>query len=331
MSAIHPMNVDAYLLIDDLCRNLTGLFSHHSTSNIYNGNVLSALFRIFSSVGAVLLKEEQLILNVSIAIVVCWTIIIVLSTAMPVLNMEILSLKQSWKELTNSRDSRLDVLDVFRVVAIVWVVVNHLGSEGRIDILEGLPTAKEFKDAVHNHPVFGALLGNSALGVEIFLVLSGLLAARTWHRGSNLPFAEHARSFLIKRVFRLLPIVAVFIFLATGPIMKLALPRFHNTMVANCGVKGILSHLTLTSNWQSTPTCLGYLWYLGLDMQLYLLAPILLHLLYRRTRLAVTLILFLTGASAVMRAVYCLGYGVCNKSDVDIPFIYIPGLSAPNS
>jgi peptidoglycan/LPS O-acetylase OafA/YrhL len=59
--------------------------------------------------------------------------------------MEILSLKQSWKELTNSRDSRLDVLDVFRVIAIVWVVVNHLGSEGRIDILEGLPSAKAFK------------------------------------------------------------------------------------------------------------------------------------------------------------------------------------------
>lgn len=99
-------------------------------------------------------------------------------------------------------------------------------------------------------------------------------------------------------------------------------------MVANCGAQGILSHLTMTSNWQETPTCLGYLWYIGLDMQLYLLAPILLHLLYRRTRFAVSLILFLTTFSAFLRAVYCQTYGICNKSDVDIPFIYIPSLTA---
>lgn len=159
-------------------------------------------------------------------------------------------------------------------------------------------------------------------------MLSGLLAARSWHRQENLPFLNHAKIFLIKRVFRLLPIVAVFIFLATGPIMKFALPRFHNTMVSNCGASGILSHLTMTSNWQRTPTCLGYLWYVGLDMQLYLLAPILLHLLYRRTRFAVFSIIFLTTASAVMRAVYCQFYEVCNKSDVDIPFIFIPQLTA---
>lgn len=145
MSAIHPMNVDAYLLLDDLCRNLTGLFSHKSSANVQYGNSLSALVRIVNSIGAVLLKEERLLFNASVVIVVCWMLFIILSTVTPTLNMEILSLKQSWKELTNSRDSRLDILDVFRVVAIVWVVVNHLGSEGRIDILEGLPTAKAFK------------------------------------------------------------------------------------------------------------------------------------------------------------------------------------------
>jgi peptidoglycan/LPS O-acetylase OafA/YrhL len=99
-------------------------------------------------------------------------------------------------------------------------------------------------------------------------------------------------------------------------------------MVANCGAQGILSHLTMTSNWQQTPTCLGYLWYIGLDFQLYLIAPVLLHLLYRKTRLAVSLIAFLTSVSALLRAVYCQSYGVCNKSDVDIPFIYIPSMSA---
>ncbi|KAI6242676.1 Regulator of hypoxia-inducible factor 1 [Aphelenchoides fujianensis] len=265
-----------------------------------------------------LVDEERFAFNMSVALIGGWIVLVLMASFKPHWNLDVLSLKRSWEELTSTRDSRLDILDVFRVLAIVW---------GRIDILEGLPSAQAFKDAVHNHPVLGALLGNSALGVEIFLVLSGLLAARSWHRQAHEPFVRHARSFLIKRIFRLLPIVAVFIFVATGPLLKMVLPRFHNTMVANCGARGILSHLTLTANWQETPTCLGYLWYLGLDFQLYLVAPLLLHLLYRHTRFAVCSIMFLASASAFARAAYCLSYDVCNKSDVDIPFIFIPGKS----
>jgi hypothetical protein len=142
MSAIHPMNVDAYLLIDNLCGNLTGLFTIKA---INYGSASSSILQIFDSIGAVLASQEQLVLNVSISVVVFWLTLVVLASIVPSINMDILSLKQSWKELTVARDSRLDILDVFRVSAIVWVVANHLGSEGRIDILEGLPSAKAFK------------------------------------------------------------------------------------------------------------------------------------------------------------------------------------------
>ncbi|KAH7719291.1 CRE-RHY-1 protein [Aphelenchoides avenae] len=247
------------------------------------------------------------------------------ATLLPTLRLDVLSIKASWSELTMRRDSRLDILDVFRVVAIVWVAINHLGSEGRIDVLERLPSAKAWKDSVHNDPIFGALLGNSALGVEIFLVLSGLLAARSWNRKADSSFAPHCASFLVKRWFRLFPVVAAFIFIAAGPLVKAALPRYHSTMIETCGSRGIAAHLMLVGNWQSTPTCMGYLWYLGLDMQLYVLAPFVLHLLYRRPRLAVAGIAFLVSVSALMRAVYCQVYGMCNRSDVDIPFISYPG------
>ncbi|KAK6038649.1 acyltransferase [Cooperia oncophora] len=223
------------------------------------------------------------------------------------------------------RHSQLDVLDVFRVVAIIWVIVNHTGSEGRIDILDRLPSAEKFKDSVHNNPIFGALLGNSALGVEIFLVLSGLLCARTWLRRADQPFAGHYRTFLIRRILRLVPSVIFFIYIAAGPITKRFLPRFHSTMISACGVSGIAAHLTLLGNWQSTPTCLGYLWYLGLDMQLYIMAPFLLHALYKRPAVGKLLCVLLIVTSMFIRAGYCSAYEVCHKSDVDIPFISYPG------
>ena len=112
------------------------------------------------------------------------------------------------------------------MVAIFWVMLNHTGSEGRVDVLDKLPSADLWKASVHTHPLFGALLGNSALGVEVFLVLSGLLAARSWLRSADKPFLQHYKSFIFRRVLRLIPSVAVFIYIAVGPITEILLPRY---------------------------------------------------------------------------------------------------------
>ncbi|KAI1707138.1 acyltransferase family domain-containing protein [Ditylenchus destructor] len=320
--------------MEDACQDLSSRILHVGSAlghgNIDYVSLANSTLKVIvqAAMTGVERSWADLYLTFSIAIILFWLGLVIYGTfSADKSSWNILSLKTSLAELCDMRNrgSRLDVLDVFRVVAIVWVVANHLGSEGRVDILDRLPSAQQFKSAVHNHPIFGALLGNSALGVEIFLVLSGLLAARSWSRKADTKFEGHYIPFMLHRWFRLTPVVAAFVFLATGPIMKLALPKFHTTMVSTCGVKGILSHLTLTGNLQSTPTCLGYLWYLGLDMQLYLMAPFLLHFMYKKPRMALALIAFLISFSATLRAIYCQVYGVCNKSDVDIPFISYPG------
>ncbi|TKR73699.1 hypothetical protein L596_020980 [Steinernema carpocapsae] len=191
-----------------------------------------------------------------------------------------------------------------------------------------------FQDAVHSHLIFGPLFGNSSLGVEIFLVLSGLLAARSWihaeseRQGKSFP--RQLVSFLVKRVFRLFPSVAFFIWLAQSPLTKIYLPRFWNTMVSSCGWKGIASHLTFTNNWQSAPTCLGYLWYLGLDMQMYAVAPILLFALAAKPKLGAQVLVALIVISSGLRAIWCRRYNICNQSDVDIPFISYPNQTDAN-
>uniref|UniRef100_A0A0N5AKR8 Acyl_transf_3 domain-containing protein n=1 Tax=Syphacia muris TaxID=451379 RepID=A0A0N5AKR8_9BILA len=258
---------------------------------------------------------------------IAWVIIVLYATMNTVkknLLVEELSIKKSFNELLTIRNTPLAILDIFRVLAIIWVMINHTGSEGRIDILDRLSSAEQFKKSIHEHPVFGAFLGNSALGVEIFLVLSGLLAAISWMQKSNEPFWPHYSKFILHRCFRLLPSIGVFVFIASGPLMKALLPRFHSTMISTCGFSGITSHLTFLGNWQLTPTCMGYLWYLGLDMQLQLLAPFLLHKLYKSQKVGILIGMIAVITSSAIRAIYCLSYGVCNKSDVDIPFISYP-------
>ncbi|KJH49193.1 acyltransferase [Dictyocaulus viviparus] len=180
-------------------------------------------------------------------------------------------------------------------------------------------------ESVHKNPTVGALLGNSALGVEIFLVLSGFLGGRSWLKRADQPFFAHYRAFIIRRVLRLTPSVIFFIYIATSSLSKHLLPRFHSSMISSCSMSSIASHLIFLGNWQSTPTCLGYLWYLGLDFQLYMLAPFLLYSLYEWPLFGKILCAFLIIASMILRAGYCTVYNICHKSDVDIPFIAFPG------
>ncbi|CAB3404398.1 unnamed protein product [Caenorhabditis bovis] len=264
----------------------------------------------------------------AISPLIAWISLVIIGTIGPISVFSHLGIQRSIKELLSERASKLDVLDVFRFLAILWVMLNHTGSEGRIDILEKLPSAEAFKIAMHNHPIFGALIGNSALGVEIFLVLAGLLAARSWLRKADEPFFHHWKSFIIRRFLRLAPPMLLFVYIAAGPIMEALLPRFTSSMISACGFWGIVSHVTFTSNLQSTPTCMGYLWYLGLDIQLYMAAPFLLHLLHKSPKSGIVVSLAAIIASCVIRAGYCTSYGTCNNSDVDIPFISYPGQDA---
>uniref|UniRef100_A0A8R1E0P1 Acyl_transf_3 domain-containing protein n=1 Tax=Caenorhabditis japonica TaxID=281687 RepID=A0A8R1E0P1_CAEJA len=267
-------------------------------------------------------------LHAALSPLLAWFTLVLIGTFSPIGIFSGLSLKRSIKELLTERSSKLDVLDIYRFLAILWVMLNHTGSEGRIDILERLPSAEGFKKAMHEHPIFGAFLGNSALGVEIFLLLSGLLAARSWLRKADEPFFSHWKSFIARRLLRLAPSMFIFVYIAAGPIMNAVLPRYTSSMISACGFWGIVSHVTFTSNWQSTPTCMGYLWYLGLDMQLYMAAPIFLNLLHKSPKKGMIVTLGTVVISAFIRAGYCTSYGICNKSDVDIPFISYPGQDA---
>lgn len=60
-------------------------------------------------------------------------------------NYGIVSIRKSIDGLKNIEKTYITTLDVFRVVAIIWVIINHTGSEGRLDILQGLPSAEIFK------------------------------------------------------------------------------------------------------------------------------------------------------------------------------------------
>ena len=103
--------------------------------------------------------------------------------------------------------------------------------------------------------------------------------------------------------------------------MQLWCFRFSESMVSSCGVGGLASHYLFVSNWQSAPTCLGYLWYLSLDMQLHLFATLFFCCIELSPFVGVFLAVLTTVISCILRAINCRAYNICNNSDVDIPVI----------
>jgi len=96
-------------------------------------------------------------------------------------------------------------------------------------------------------------------------------------------------------------------------------------MASNCNCGQLLSYPLMVNNWAREPTCLGWLWYLGLDWQCYLAAPFLLHAIAKLRRpMALTLVGTLALGSMLLRGWHCSQHGICNKSDVDIPVSRMP-------
>lgn len=63
-------------------------------------------------------------------------------------------------------------------------------------------------------------------------------------------------------------------------------------------------------------------------MQLQLMAPFLLQELHVSPKKGISIAIGAIGISAALRALYCLIYGVCNKSDVDIPVSFFYFITA---
>lgn len=89
-----------------------------------------------------------------------WSLIVFFGTTFKNGILDVLSIKKSVQELTASRNSPLVILDIFRVCAIIWVMINHTGSEGRIDVLDRLPSAKAFKVTDNNSTIVSQPFSN---------------------------------------------------------------------------------------------------------------------------------------------------------------------------
>jgi peptidoglycan/LPS O-acetylase OafA/YrhL len=165
--------------------------------------------------------------------------------------------------IETTTSTRVEGVDALRGLAALAVFVCHIGGYwGFLDLPGKLPQ----------------LIAAGAHGVDVFIVISGFCLA--------LPLAGHRRplrvpQFYGRRAWRILP--PYYIALAIAAVLALVPATWHLTVARQASLSDVLLHLVTGQAWVpgEVGTINGSLWSVALEVQLYLLFPLLV-LAWRR-------------------------------------------------
>jgi peptidoglycan/LPS O-acetylase OafA/YrhL len=176
-------------------------------------------------------------------------------------------------------------LDFLRSLAVLAVVAQHLWHQ-----------CVNFQFCAYD-PSINQFLGNlSFTGVMFFFVHTCLVLMLSMHRAP----AEHfARSFLIRRAFRIYPLCWVTILLA----LTTGLTDNPEATLHLMGWQGVAANLVLIQNiMRSFPSVVGPLWSLPWEVQMYLVLPLFFAGLQRFNGLIPVFVVWLGSAILAIAA-----------------------------
>ncbi|XP_056146393.1 O-acyltransferase like protein [Lampris incognitus] len=203
-------------------------------------------------------------------------------------------------------------LNGVRILSLLWIICGHTIQ---LSAWNNLDNDKIWKETVQSNPLYiFAFSGPVYLGVDTFLLLGGLLSARSLlgsiHRAEDKLSPGLVATYLFKRFKRVQPLHLFIVCLVIGffsVVQRGAFWFIADDEVMNCK-KYWWSNLLLVNNlFTITDICAPWTWYLSLDFQFYATTPLLVYL-YRLNRgalfaVAAILLLMSSLAGALLTAV----------------------------
>ncbi|CAH2096589.1 unnamed protein product [Euphydryas editha] len=185
----------------------------------------------------------------------------------------------------NNPPGTIECIDGIRAISILWVIIGHtyfltnyLYLTNAIYILTWIRS-------------FTSIWINAApIAVDTFLTLSGILCVYTVvgkiNRGQ---FIKSLHLFYLNRLLRMFPLLAAVILLQASFIHRVADGPVW-TVVASateqCRMRWWAALLHVQNYLRPFAPCLGPTWYLSVDIQLYIISPIVIVWLYGRRAIA---------------------------------------------
>ncbi|KAH8343235.1 hypothetical protein KR059_007266 [Drosophila kikkawai] len=186
----------------------------------------------------------------------------------------------------------IDCLNGIRCLSFIWVVYGHVYL---VNVFA--PNLNYVDWNTWRKSAYSMLLQHAAYSVDTFFFLSGLLlvviALRTMDKTKgklNVPLMY------LHRYLRLTPILAMAIIVYMTILPRMGDGPLYGSInfddYAQCKDTWFWSLLYL-QNYATHEICLGHSWYLAVDMQLYIIAPLLLIALYKWGRKGAAMIFVL--------------------------------------
>lgn len=184
-------------------------------------------------------------------------------------------------------DSKNHDIEFLRTIAIAFVILAHI---------PGILAPDSFYFKVISISKFGS-------GVDLFFCVSGFIITKglldkNFHLMGKRDFLLSARSFYVKRIWRLMP--AALFWIAVSIILSFALEQYNTFIPPIEMIKSAFFSITQTQNFyfiicRQEGTCgnLGIYWSLSLENQFYLLLPILLFTMNNKRLCYLMILIFL--------------------------------------
>ncbi|KAL4713616.1 hypothetical protein ACJJTC_016699 [Scirpophaga incertulas] len=174
-----------------------------------------------------------------------------------------------------SNPEAIECLDGIRSFAMFWVIIGHTF----VNQLQFIPANP--LDLLEFMQSFWSLWITSApITVDTFFLISGmLLVYTTAAKVSRMSLIKRLHLFYLNRLLRMFPVLAVTVLLQLSILNWITDGPYWSTVafdVAGCRKNWWLSLLYVQNYVDTNHMCLRHSWYLAIDMQLYIIAPMVL-------------------------------------------------------
>ncbi|XP_001656258.2 nose resistant to fluoxetine protein 6 [Aedes aegypti] len=192
----------------------------------------------------------------------------------------------------------IDCIHGMRVLAIVWIIFGHsyllLTSSPLINPIATV----EWIESFHS-----TLTIACPLSVDTFFLLSGLLTCWSLMKELDRSWFLNVPLMYLHRYLRLTPVFAALILFTVGILPNLSSGPLWNTSlglsVDQCNQYWWSALLYVQNYVNPDQICLGHSWYLSVDMQLFLLSPLLIYPLWKFGKRVLILVGLLIATSMI--------------------------------